>query len=402
MLHKASGHSSLEYFKKIYPTKQIPFFDCITCTTCKMTKTPFKGTFPAATCKLQYLHMDLCGLVSPSSVSGAKYFLKILYGFSHFAWVFFLTNKSEVKTILKKHIIKIERQSNSKVNNIILDNGTEFVNNELKCFFEEKGISHITIALYTPEQNPFSERGNLTTVNKARCLLKDSGLDPTYWAKATNTAIYLENLTPSKSINYDTPFKRWYNRNALLKHLRPFGCSAVFLMQNHTGKFSETGGEGIFLGYGEKHQTYRRMDMGTGNVKITHHVKFLLDSFPAKIDNNNKTDQDMFTLVPNETDTIPSKPIPIYSNNMTLPNSPEITAEEPVDLPPLSPSTLNLQIVNHDVPMVKGYSWIPEHEIDMYKEIVGNVGDPNNILTYPRQPKHHANLANHLSLDPKT
>ncbi|MBW0482675.1 hypothetical protein O181_022390 [Austropuccinia psidii MF-1] len=108
MLHKASGHPSLEYFKKMYPTKQIPLFDYITCTTCKMTKTPFKGTFPAATCKLQYLHMDLGGPVSPSSVSGAKYFLKILDGFSHFAWVFFLTNKSEVKTILKKHIIKIE------------------------------------------------------------------------------------------------------------------------------------------------------------------------------------------------------------------------------------------------------------------------------------------------------
>ncbi|MBW0559888.1 hypothetical protein O181_099603 [Austropuccinia psidii MF-1] len=59
MLHKASGHPSHEYFKKIYPTKQIPYFDCITCSTCKMTKTTFKGTFPEATHKLQYLHMDL-------------------------------------------------------------------------------------------------------------------------------------------------------------------------------------------------------------------------------------------------------------------------------------------------------------------------------------------------------
>ncbi|MBW0465060.1 hypothetical protein O181_004775 [Austropuccinia psidii MF-1] len=68
---------------------------------------------------------------------------------------------------------------------------------------------------------------------------------------------------------------------------------------------------------------------------------------------------------------------------MAPPKSPEITAEEPVDLPPLSPSTLNPKIVNHDVPMVKGYSWIPEHEIDT-------------------RPKHNANLADHLSLDPKT
>ncbi|MBW0563937.1 hypothetical protein O181_103652 [Austropuccinia psidii MF-1] len=332
-----------------------------------MTKTPFKGTFPAATRKLQYLHMDSCGPISSLSVSGAKYFLKILNGFSHFAWVFFLTKQSE-----------------------------------LKSFSEEKGISHLTTAPYTPEQNPFSEQGNLNTVNKARCLLKDSGLNPTYWAEATNTVIHLENLTPSKSINYDTPFKRWYNRIASLKHLRPFGCSAVFLIPNNTGKFSETGGEGIFLGYGETHGTYRIMDMGTGNLKITHHVKFLPDSFPAKMDNNNKADEDMFTLVINETDNIPSKPIPAYSNDMPLPNTPEITAEEPVDLPPLSPLNLNPPIVNRDVPMLKGYSWIPEHEVDTSKEIVGNVGDPKNILTYPRRPKHHANLADHLSLDPKT
>ncbi|MBW0482380.1 hypothetical protein O181_022095 [Austropuccinia psidii MF-1] len=52
--------------------------------------------------------------------------------------------------------------------------------------------------------------------------------------------------------------------------------------------------------------------------------------------------------------------------------------------------------------MLKGYSWIPEHEVDTSKEIVGNVGDPKNILTYPRRPKHHANLSDHLSLDPKT
>ncbi|MBW0525888.1 hypothetical protein O181_065603 [Austropuccinia psidii MF-1] len=102
------------------------------------------------------------------------------------------------------------------------------------------------------------------------------------------------------------------------------------------------------------------------------------------MENNYKADVNMFTLVLNEKDTISSNPIPTYNNVMPIPNTPEITAEEPVDLPPLSPSNQNPLIVNHDVPMHKGYSWILEHEVYTSKEIVGNVGDPKNILNHPR------------------
>ncbi|MBW0470529.1 hypothetical protein O181_010244 [Austropuccinia psidii MF-1] len=187
--------------------------------------------------------------------------------------------------------------------------------------------------------------------------------------KATNTAIYLETLTPSKRIDYDIPFKRWYNRNASLKHLKPFGCSVVLLIQNHIGKFNETGSEGIFLGYGETHQAYRIVHMGT---------------------------------VLNETDTEFNNPIPVHSNEVPISNTPEITTEEPIDLHLLSLPNQNPQVTNHDIPVQKGYSWIPEHKIKTFKEIIVNVGDPKNILNHSRQPKHHANLADHLSLDPKT
>ncbi|MBW0465493.1 hypothetical protein O181_005208 [Austropuccinia psidii MF-1] len=46
VLHQSSGHPSLEYFKKMYPDKNISSFNCTTCHLSKMMKTPFKGTFP--------------------------------------------------------------------------------------------------------------------------------------------------------------------------------------------------------------------------------------------------------------------------------------------------------------------------------------------------------------------
>ncbi|MBW0546373.1 hypothetical protein O181_086088 [Austropuccinia psidii MF-1] len=176
--------------------------------------------------------MDLCGPISPPSVSGARYMLKILDGYSHFAWNFFLSSKSETKGILKNLIARIEQQSNNKVKNIVSDNGTKFVNSKLQEFFNQNGISNLTTAPYTPQQNPFAERGNQTTISKARCLLKDSGMDSSLWAEAVKTAVYLENLMPSKNINFEVPFKRWFDREPSLKHLQPFGCLAIALKKN--------------------------------------------------------------------------------------------------------------------------------------------------------------------------
>ncbi|MBW0491244.1 hypothetical protein O181_030959 [Austropuccinia psidii MF-1] len=180
ILHQAAGHPSLEYFRKMFPNQNIPQLHCFTCSTCKMTKVPFSGSFPQANWKLELLHMDLCGPISPPSVSAEA-----------------------------KEILKIQQQSNLKVANIVSDNGTEFFNTKLREFFEENGISHLTTAPYTPEQNLFSERGNQTTFNKIRCLLKDSGLYSSFLAKAAITDVYLENLTPSKNINFKILFKRW-------------------------------------------------------------------------------------------------------------------------------------------------------------------------------------------------
>ncbi|MBW0497553.1 hypothetical protein O181_037268 [Austropuccinia psidii MF-1] len=392
-LHQAAGHPSIEYLRKMFPNRNIPQFDCITCSTCKMTKSPFSGNFPQATRKLEFLHMDLCGPISPPSVSGAQYMFKVLDGYSHFAWTFFLSSKSETKGILKNLIARIERQSNNKVTNIVSDNGTEFVNSELQEFFNQYGISHLTTAPYTPQQNPFAERGNRTTINKARCLLKDSGMDSSLWAEAANTAVYLENLTPSKNINFEVPFKRWFDREPSLKHLQPFGCLTIDLKQKLNGKFDESGNQGLFLGYGETHLSYRIMDPGTGNVKITHHVKFIPTEFPCLKTKSTPTDSESFILVPNPTDTSPIKTPPIVQNKSNE-NFTSSTQENP-SLDQNSSGEKSNSI--H-----KGYSWVPEQESIPQNEIIGDVGHPNNILTYQRRSRHHANLADHLSLDPKT
>ncbi|GJT05176.1 retrovirus-related pol polyprotein from transposon TNT 1-94 [Tanacetum coccineum] len=60
---------------------------------------------------------------------------------------------------------------NATVRNIRTDNGTEFVNQTLKAYYEEVRISHQTSVARTPQQNGVVERQNRTLVEAARTML---------------------------------------------------------------------------------------------------------------------------------------------------------------------------------------------------------------------------------------
>ncbi|MBW0489675.1 hypothetical protein O181_029390 [Austropuccinia psidii MF-1] len=221
-----------------------------------MTKMPFHGHFPKASLKGESLHLNLCGPITPPLELGAKFFPRVVDSFSRCVWVFFLQTKSEAKEKIKNLILKIQKTPESMVSNIVSNNGTEFKNLDLLLFFQKEGISHLFTSPYTPQHNSIAERGNQTTVNKARCLLKESGLPLSYWAKAVNTAVYLENLTPNSTILFEKPFKRWHNKEPSLNHLHPFGCQAIVYNNYINGKFSDRGVKGVFLGYGEGHCSF--------------------------------------------------------------------------------------------------------------------------------------------------
>ncbi|GKD63323.1 retrovirus-related pol polyprotein from transposon TNT 1-94 [Tanacetum coccineum] len=68
------------------------------------------------------------------------------------------------------------------------DNGTEFVNQTLKAYYEEVRISHQTSVVRTPQQNGVVERRNHTLVEAARTMLIFLKALLFLWAKAVATA----------------------------------------------------------------------------------------------------------------------------------------------------------------------------------------------------------------------
>ncbi|GKG39360.1 putative ribonuclease H-like domain-containing protein, partial [Tanacetum coccineum] len=60
------------------------------------------------------------------------------------------------------------------VRRIRTDNGTEFVNQTLREYYEKVGISHETSVARSPQQNGVVERRNRTLIEAARMIVPDS------------------------------------------------------------------------------------------------------------------------------------------------------------------------------------------------------------------------------------
>ncbi|GKD79206.1 ribonuclease H-like domain-containing protein [Tanacetum coccineum] len=60
-------------------------------------------------------------------------------------------------------------------------------------FCEEKGIKNEFSIARTPQQNGVAEKRNMTLIEAARTMLADSKLPTIFWAKAVNTACYVQN-----------------------------------------------------------------------------------------------------------------------------------------------------------------------------------------------------------------
>ncbi|MBW0511823.1 hypothetical protein O181_051538 [Austropuccinia psidii MF-1] len=303
-LHQATGHPSPEYLGKMFPTLTTTNLQFPTCNLCKITKLPFKGTFPKPQRRLQFIHTDLFEPINTPSNSGYKYCLRVVDGYNRYVWTTFLKCKSETSFHIQKLIKRIENQCKEKITNLVSDNGSEFEKNQLTTFFQDNCITHLTTAPYTPEQNPFAKRGDRTTITKARCLLSDSGLDKYFWAKAVRTATYLESITPKKSLNYSTPYYKWFERLPTYQHLKPFFCLCYYLNNQHQDKFSEKGYEGLFLGYEEGHRAYQILDRRTepqitsGDPIVTNTV-FPRDDHP-KLPTDNSLNPNLITNMPRD------------------------------------------------------------------------------------------------------
>ncbi|GJV11671.1 putative ribonuclease H-like domain-containing protein [Tanacetum coccineum] len=147
--------------------------------------------------------------------------------YSRFTWVF-LASKDETSSILKSFIIEIENLVDKKLK--LLD---------------------VTI-----EQSSTIE----------------------LWAKAVNTACYVQNRVLFVNPHNKMPYELFRGRTHALSFMRPFGCHVTILNTlDYLGKFDGKSNEGFFVGYSLNSKAFRVYNIRTGKVEENLHIRFLED-----------------------------------------------------------------------------------------------------------------------------
>ncbi|GJX68007.1 retrovirus-related pol polyprotein from transposon TNT 1-94 [Tanacetum coccineum] len=225
--------------------------------------------------KLYLLHMDLCGPMRVASINRKWYILVIVDDYSRFTWVKFLRIKDEAPAAIIKCIKNIQVRLKATVRHIQTDNGTEFVNQTLREFYDNVGISHQTSVARTPQQNGVVKRRNQTLVEAARTMLIFSKAPLFLWAEAINTTCYIQNRPLIRHRYNKMPYELMQDKKPDLSFLHVF--SALCYPTNDTedlGKFDAKANIGIFVGYVPAKKAFRIYNRRTHIIIETIHVTF--------------------------------------------------------------------------------------------------------------------------------
>ncbi|MBW0585008.1 hypothetical protein O181_124723 [Austropuccinia psidii MF-1] len=271
----------------------VPF--CDTCALSKSHQQPYKGKLPCAPYVGHTVHSDLSGKISPPSIGGGNYYLKMTNDYSRFKVVYIIKRKSDKFDAIKDYLDEVEQKHGTKVKVLVNNNGGEYLSRQLQNLLEENGTKMVLTAPYSPQQNPISERGNRTTSEKARALLHKSNLTLDFWGEAVTTSVFIENITPSPYNNNRVPYHTWHKSEFDLKRLRTFGCLCYVNIPKvlREGKFSKTSERGIFLGYNPCGKHNWRVLLTNGQITKSHDVIFDEEMFPQPFRQNTLNSSNM-------------------------------------------------------------------------------------------------------------
>nr|GFA51221.1 hypothetical protein [Tanacetum cinerariifolium] len=211
------------------------------CSACAMGKSTKKSHKPKSEDtnqeKLYLLHMDLCGPMRVESVNGKKYILVIVDDYSRFTWVKFLPRR------------------------IRSNNGTEFVNQTLRDYYEKVGISH--------------ETSVATLIEAARTMLIYAQAPLFLWAEAMATACFTQNRSIIRLRHGKTPYELMHDKQPDLSYFHVFGalCYPTNDGEN-VGKLQPKADIGIFIGYAPTKKAFRIYNRRTRRIVETIHVDF--------------------------------------------------------------------------------------------------------------------------------
>jgi hypothetical protein len=179
---------------------------CDACLAGKQKRAPFPQVAKfRATARLELIHADLCGPISPATPGGKRYFLLMVDDYSRYMWLVLLSTKDEADAAIRRIKAAAEVQSGCVLCTLRTDRGGEFTSRSFDEFCADNGVQRHLTAPYTPQHNGVVERRNQTVVATARSMLKGRGVPSMFWGEAVTTAVYLLNRSFTRAADCKTP-----------------------------------------------------------------------------------------------------------------------------------------------------------------------------------------------------
>ena len=250
---------------------------CESCLEGKMTKRPFKAKGNRATMQLELVHTDVCGPMSVQARGGYEYFITFTDDYSRYGYVYLMCHKSEAFDKFREYKAEAEKQSGVHIKQLRSDRGGEYLSGEFKSYLAQEGIISQLSSPRTPQQNGVSERRNRTLLDMVRSMLSYSSLPESFWGYALETAAYILNLVPSKSVS-KTPTELWKGHKPSLNHIRIWGAPAHVLVQKQQKLESRTE-MCMFIGYPKGTRGGIFFNPKEKKVIVSTHATFLEEDY---------------------------------------------------------------------------------------------------------------------------
>jgi len=240
--HRAYGHISIRAIQDLERKGMVtglridanskPSLTCVACIQGKAKHTPIPKFSSGGNHKKGDLtHSDLWGPARIKSLQQSLYYISFIDDATRLIRVRFLKDKSQAKVELQNYLTWVHTQLDRMPKTIRVDNGSEYINQELRAWCAERGIEITTNAPYSHAQHGNAERPNRTLMELARAMLIEKHLPLFLWQEAVRYAAYVRERAPTRALDSRTPYEMWNGKKPDVSHLREFGCDVWILTE---------------------------------------------------------------------------------------------------------------------------------------------------------------------------
>lgn len=267
--------------------------------------------------------------------------------------------------------LQIENLFDRKIKALQSDEAKEYLSSDFQHELQNHGIVHHISCPHTPQQNGTAEWKHRHIVDMGLTVLAHANLPHKFWDFAFETAVYLINQLPTRSLRFLSPYQVLHGSPPNYSLLHVFGCHCFpYLRPYNTHKLQFRSRPCLFLGYTPNFLGYCCLDLVSGRLFIARTIIFDEQHFPFTspiVDSPTHSNRPEMFLMPSPAGSSPSHslsslplPLPVLSPSSIGP-SPTNTAVDVSDQ--VTPDTT---VSDHIVDLIR---WLPSLRMVLYHHV---------------------------------